>query len=349
MNKSDLLRIVDANLNRTAEGLRVIEEFLRFRGWANLSYRIRGFRHSVGLWRKKIGLESFGFRLVEDDPGRHNSHSYYDKDLDLVLANLSRVKESLRVLEEGFRALGRLDLSIGVQEVRFGVYELEVRLVRGKDVLTRKGNLYLIFDLDLIKSIYPDRGNVDFWVELAQGFFEAGVDILQVRFSSNITDRDVLKLINGIKGTLSKDKVLFVNNRVDLAYLTGVNLHIGQGDISPMDARRILGWLFILGQSCHSSEEIEEALRNEAVDYFSIGPIFPTQTKPEYGSIGIELLEKYWQVEKPFVIIGGLSAENVKDLVKYKPWAIAVCRDILLNRDPRRRIKEYKDMLCEVV
>ncbi len=349
MARADLLRIIDANLNRAGEGLRVIEDFLRFRGWADLSARTRGFRHNVGRWRKEVGIESCGFRLLENDPGKDNSHSYYDNDVDLLLANLSRIKESLRVLEESFRAMERLDLSLEVQEVRFGVYELEIRLIGRKDILTGKGNLYLIFDLDLIRSAYPKRDGVDSWIILAQEFFESGVDILQVRFSCNVSDRDVLGLINGIRKILPKDKALFVNNRPDLAYLTGVNLHVGQGDVPPMDARRILGWFSILGQSCHSSEEIERALNDDAVDYFTIGPIFPTQTKPEYASVGTELLEQYWRVKKPFVIIGGLSAENVKDLVKYRPWAVAVCRDVLLSRDPKRRIREYKDVLGEIV
>ncbi len=340
----EVSRIIDANLNRACEGLRVIEDFLRFRGDTRLFIQIRDVRHSVSRWRRELGVELIGFRLGQDDPGRDTSHSSYSNELELIMANLSRVRESLRVLEESFRLRGGLRLSDEVQKIRFRIYELESLIIGKKRILTHKGNLYLIFDIDLLQKVYPGK-DILFFVGLAEDFFKVGVDILQVRFSDRISDRKVLMLVREIKKILPEGKILFINNRPDLAYLAGVNIHVGQDDISPRDVRRIIGFFPLVGQSCHKEEEIERALSDDSVDYFTIGPIFSTQTKPEYVPVGVDLLEKYWRVEKPFVVIGGLSAEKVKDLIKYKPWAVAVCRDLLLRSDYKERVKEYKRIL----
>ncbi len=199
-----------------------------------------------------------------------------------------------------------------------------------------RNNLYLIFDLDVISC-----ADLDKLFDMAEGFLNSGVDILQVRFSEKWSARFVCALAERLAGSF--DKAIVVNNRADIAKIANAGLHIGQDDLDPV---KLDGFgLPLIGLSCHSGEEILRA-QDLPVDYFSIGPIFPTRTKPEYKVVGMELLKKWYnEVDKPFVAIGGMDSERIKIIKDFNPWAIAVCRDILESKGPNEKIREYTAIL----
>ncbi len=351
MNDKLCFRIIDANLNRAQEALRVVEDWFRFQEVIGLSDLIRELRHNFGSLTKEIRSkipELIFFRDVGSDPGKENSHSRYRLESQLLDANISRLKESLRSIEENLRLVGRQQLSLKVQSMRFLVYDLEPKikafLLKSEDkikVFTAGAvNLYLIFDLDLVKQLGRDP------FRLAEDSLKAGADILQLRFSYDISDKLVLELARFLIKSWP-EHLIFINNRPDIAYLCNANLHLGQSDLSAVDARKIVGCRAIIGLSCHSDEQIRSA-QADPIDYFTIGPIFPTATKPDYRVVGEDLIKRWYnKTKKPFVLIGGINLERASSLLKYNPWAICVCRDILTNSSPMDRILAYKNLIKE--
>ena len=347
-----IYRVIDANLNRVVEGLRVIEEIFRYANNSDAMVAIRDLRHRFSGFasdlREKYPLISK--RDINSDEGRFNNHSVYSDVNQLLTANLQRVEEGLRVIEEFLRLIPDIDSSDVCQQIRFSVYDLEARFSvhlpqRRKLVNFSSGRtkLYLIYDLDILQS--KGISKLDDVLELGYRLLDAGVDILQVRFSDKFCDRFVLDLVKGfVNKVKGEDKLIFVNNRPDIVFLSGANLHIGQDDIPAVDARDIVGDNALIGLSCHNDEQILMA-QELPIDYFTIGPVFPTKTKPEYSAVGIELVEKWHKLDKPFVVIGGITLDNINELLKYSPFAICVCRDILERNNLEQRVREYVEKL----
>lgn len=131
MLKKEVFRIVDANFNRSREGLRVCEEVARF-VWnsAALTKDLKAARHGITAILKKVGASSkilFETRTVKSDVGRKERRKSEMRRLDysdIFSANIERAKESLRVLEEFFKLIDKND-SAKFTELRFKVYEIE--------------------------------------------------------------------------------------------------------------------------------------------------------------------------------------------------------------------------------
>jgi thiamine-phosphate pyrophosphorylase len=119
---------------------------------------------------------------------------------------------------------------------------------------------------------------------------------------------------------------LIINDRVDIALLVGADgVHLGQDDLSPEGARKILGASAIIGLSTH---DVDEARRAQAapVDYLAIGPIFETSTKTSGRStLGVEGARAVRAVvEKPLVAIGGITLERAPALLEAGIEGLAV-------------------------
>lgn len=135
--RKETLRIIDANFNRSREGLRVCEDVARFAlNSASLSRALKGARHSVTRAIKESGMERstlFGARDSRRDVGRasqHKSEMAREDFADIFAANIERVKESLRVLEEVFKLIDK-KVSHRFSRIRFQVYDIEKRSVKG--------------------------------------------------------------------------------------------------------------------------------------------------------------------------------------------------------------------------
>lgn len=145
MNKKDRdwARIIDVNLNRLTEGLRVIEDIARFRmGSKSLLHQVRGIRTRLGKRLSSLRRAAMEFRDSEQDPGKPDRFDRLKrKNLEEVLmANFKRAQESARVLEELFkieRGKGKTQPPVNFKQIRFLLYGLEKRAVhqlRGKAV-----------------------------------------------------------------------------------------------------------------------------------------------------------------------------------------------------------------------
>ena len=131
---------------------------------------------------------------------------------------------------------------------------------------------------------------------------------------------------------------VIINDRADVAALSHAHgLHVGQDDLSPQDARQVIGDEPLLGLSTHTRDQWESAV-TEPVCYIAIGPVFPTGTKATgYGAVGLETVRRASdaaaQAGVPAVAIGGITRHNAVSVIEAGAASVAVISD-LLEGDP---------------
>ena len=183
-------------------------------------------------------------------------------------------------------------------------------------------------------------------VELAQKLFDGGARLVQVR-NKKAGARELLRQVERVLEFAPSDAQVVVNDRVDVALIAGAGgVHLGQTDLPPEEARRILGDGRIVGFSTHN---LEQALKADQlpVDYVAVGPIYPTTSKENADPVlGIENLEAIRQaVRKPIVAIGGIRLEAAQEVLRAGASSIAVISDILTSSDIPRRVRDWLERL----
>lgn len=152
---------------------------------------------------------------------------------------------------------------------------------------------------------------VDGVPEIARRLLRAGVRCIQVREKA-MPDRDLLDAVETVGGLARGEGALaFVNDRVDVARVAGVGVHLGEDDMPAADARRLLPQALI-GVSTHDPEAARAADRDRSADYVAFGPVFESSTKTARPARGLEALARAAEGHaKPLVAIGGITAENL--------------------------------------
>ncbi|HZP48750.1 MAG TPA: thiamine phosphate synthase [Vicinamibacterales bacterium] len=139
---------------------------------------------------------------------------------------------------------------------------------------------------------------------------------------------------------------LIVNDRADVAALSGADgVHVGQDDLGPADARRLLGSAAIVGLSTHTTDQLERAL-DAPVSYVAIGPVFATATKATgYDAVGLTMVRRAAARTAarglPLVAIGGMTLDHAPAVIDAGAASVAVIGDLLTGGDPERRVREY--------
>ena len=202
----------------------------------------------------------------------------------------------------------------------------------------KEARLYLILDADVLsykKLLSQLKPAVRF-----------GIDIVQLR-SKNGSAKDVLEFCRQAQEITAKKALFIVNDRIDLALLANADgVHLGQEDISYMQARKMMGSGAIIGVSCQKLEQAKLAYA-QGVDYIGFGSVFKTQTKPQRQPMNLKLLKEVIQaVRIPVFPIGGISVENMGQLKTLGVTRAAVCRDILLAKDVGQVVKDFKASLA---
>jgi thiamine-phosphate pyrophosphorylase len=127
---------------------------------------------------------------------------------------------------------------------------------------------------------------------------------------------------------------LIINDRVDLAMTIGADgVHLGQDDLPPVEARKLLGSEKIIGYSTHNLLQVEESL-NLPIDYLAIGPVFSTSTKANADPIvGLEVVREVRKVigSLPIVAIGGINEANAAMVLAAGADSVAVISALLSN------------------
>jgi thiamine-phosphate pyrophosphorylase len=186
------------------------------------------------------------------------------------------------------------------------------------------------------------RRNIDA-VAAAEQILEAGAQILQFRHKG-FWSRGVFESLQRVAELCRYAAVPFVvNDRADLAMLAGAGLHLGQDDLPPSAARRIVGTATTIGFSTHNEEQLRAAAE-EPADYFALGPIFGTVSKanpdPTVGLDGLRILRPL--TARPLVAIGGITRENADAVLEAGADSVAVIGDLFPeDGDIERRVKEW--------
>ncbi len=344
-------RVLDVNFNRLREGLRVVEDYCRLVCDDNLALQIKDLRHDVrSLVDEKLTLACLAARSSETDIGRKTFTETEARRQDwpaVLRANLKRSQEAARVIEECAKFVGRSQLSRGIKDLRFKLYEVENRILNQRTRKIREWfgidrkipGLYLVLDeefytgTDLIADVKAVLG--------------AGISFLQWRQKIG-SDSYFLERALEIRALCREFKTPFVvNDRPDIAILTEADiLHLGQNDLPIAAARQLVGEMMPIGRSTHSLGQALQAV-TEGADYLGFGPIFKTPSKrkpdPAVGLYGLK--EMLAQVDLPVVAIGGLDETNLADVVAIGVPAVAVIRAILQADVPAAKVATLKALL----
>ncbi|MGM0378974.1 MAG: thiamine phosphate synthase [Bacillota bacterium] len=311
-------RILDANINRSCEGIRVIEDILRFK-YEDLKKvdKLRNFRHTIRkLISKKNLIDS---RNSKDDIGKEISFENINdkkKSLnDIIDANFSRIQESLRVLEEILKK-DNYKLGKKIESIRFEIYQLEKNIKKNKRVDFRK-EIY-----GITNNYLTDRSHID----MVKLFLKNNIRIIQYRDKSKSKKQKLKDCLEIRKIIPNDNKHLFiVNDDVDIAHISKADgVHLGQDDLDEKLVKVNYPDL-IIGKSTHNKSQVKRALNNN-VDYIGVGPIFKTNTKKDVEkSKGTEFLK--WvskNIDIPYVCIGGINNKNIKKVFENKGLTVAM-------------------------
>jgi len=182
---------------------------------------------------------------------------------------------------------------------------------------------------------------------LAEKLLGAGAGVLQLR-AKGLGSSEFLVLSRRLSSMASSRGALFiVNDRVDIALLSGAGgVHLGQDDIPVDEARRLLGEGAVIGFSTHDLGQARRA-GDSSADYISFGPVFATSTKKNADPAqGIGLLgEARSIVTKKLVAIGGITEDRLPEVLATGVDAVALISDVLLDRDPAKKARRIMGMM----
>jgi len=202
--------------------------------------------------------------------------------------------------------------------------------------------LYPIMDEGVLKRHGLDAGR------FAEELRATGVELLQYRNKLG-GPQEVLRVAAVIRDVVGDDECrLILNDRADLAVLAGWGgVHVGQDDLSPEDARRVVGNDRWVGVSTHTEEQVRQA-ELSCADYVAVGPVFATGTKldaePVIGLEGVRLARGLTQ--KPIVAIGGITRANAQSVIEAGADSVAVISALIAEGESVEKVaRDFLDVL----
>ncbi len=319
-----VLRILDANLDRSREGLRIIEEWCRF-GLNNSEFtrECKHLRQEVAKWHT---AELRAARNTPGDTGTELSHPQEEQRENiksLLQANFCRIEEALRVLEE-YGKLYSTEMGKAFKQIRYRVYILESNLMgfaRYQQLL--RSRLYLVTSVS------------ENLLETVEAALKGGLSMVQYR--DKIADDTVrLEKAKKLCGLChAYDALFFVNDRIDLALAVDADgVHLGQQDMPISIARDLLGPHRLIGRSTTNSDEMQRAI-TEGADYVGVGPVYETPTKEGKPAVGLQYVNHAAKnCPIPWFAIGGIDPSNLNDVIEIGASRVAVVRSIMQAEQP---------------
>lgn len=203
----------------------------------------------------------------------------------------------------------------------------------------RAARLYVCTDSRSVQDDLP---------EFLDAAYAGGVDIIQLR-DKGLEARAEIEALEVLRDAAHRHGKLFsVNDRADVALLVGADVfHVGQGDLTSQQARAVLGPDVILGRSTHSIAQADAAEADPEIDYFCLGPVWETPTKPGRPAISTDPLRALASsASKPWFAIGGISAgERLAEVRAAGAQRIVVVRAVTAAEDPVAAAAELKQAL----
>lgn len=337
--KTESLRIIDANANRASEGLRVVEEYVRFvLDDQHLTQLCKQLRHDLATTLATFSATDLcATRDTSGDVGTNvtTDGEYIRQDArDVALASQKRVEQSLRCIEEYSKTFAS-DAASSIEQLRYRAYSL------GKTIVTTTANVERLAGTRLYVLI--DGGELaEEFAELASQLVAAGVHVLQLR-DKNLDDRTLISRARQLRQiTRDAETLCVINDRPDIAVLCDADgVHVGQEELSVKDARTIVGPGKLVGMSTHSIEQARQAVLDGA-DYIGCGPTFPSGTKQFDAFPGIAFLEQVAsEISLPAFAIGGINLENIAEVIDAGFTRVAVSGSVVASREPIRAAEAF--------
>jgi thiamine-phosphate pyrophosphorylase len=340
---SALLRILDAAANRAREGLRAVEDYLRFvLDDRFLTAAAKQLRHDLVAEMKKIPTtDMLASRETQADVGTGLTAAAETVRADLAdvpAANFGRLEESLRSLEE-YGKLIDTAMAAAFKQIRYRIYTLEraVAITRQSADRLAAAKLYVLID---------GRDSLDEFRDFTSSLIAAGVHILQLR-DKQLDDRQLLARARLLRELTRGTATLFImNDRPDLAALSRADgVHLGQEELSVKDARTILGPQALIGVSAHTIEQARQAVLDGA-NYIGVGPTFPSTTKDFAAFPGLDLLRAVAaEIRLPAFAIGGITLENLPSVLATGITRVAVSGTISKSENPSCMVKDFVEKI----
>jgi len=316
-------RILDASANRAREGLRVVEDYVRFTlDDAHLSRLLKTSRHRLTALLQMLDADRLiAARDTQADVGTtiHTaSEMSRQSPLDVARASLKRVQEAARTLEEYSKVVApaaepdsdAAALPEQFGRLRYDLYTLE------KAILQTSRSQRDLADCQVYLLLTTDLCRLD--VEsVLQAAMQAGVRIVQVR-EKQMADRELIAHGRRLRElTRAAGVRLIFNDRPDLAVLCEADgVHVGQEELTVRDVRRVVGPDMLIGVSTHSLEQARQAVLDGA-GYIGVGPVFSSKTKSFSSGelVGLDLIRAVAdEIALPWFAIGGIDSARIEQV-----------------------------------
>ncbi len=322
--QSAIYRILDANLDRAREGLRIIEEWCRFGlNESNLTDECKQLRQELARWH------SADIRAARDTPGDVGTELTHAQEQErhslthVLQANFSRIQEALRVLEE-YSKLYSGEMGAAFKQMRYRVYTLESNLTGyQRHQRLQRSHLYLV------------TSPQDNLLSVVEAALQGGLSLVQYR-EKDADDITRIQRGKDLKALCDRYNALFImNDRVDLALAVDADgVHLGQQDLPIAAARQLLGANRIIGRSTTNPDELHRAIQDGA-DYVGVGPVYETPTKAGKAAAGLEYVRHAAEhCPIPWYAIGGVDTDNLNNVLGAAAERVAVVRCIMRAENP---------------
>ena len=326
-----IAQIIDANLDRAREGIRVMEDWARFGlGRKDLVKSFKNFRQTLGKYHLKVYKDSRNFINDKCAGLTHPEQFKRNNASSIISSNAARVQEALRVIEE-FSRDHNLNLCKISSEIRYEIYNLEIILLEAES----NHSLQKILNENDLYFITLDTSNL---FEKIKNILDGGVKIIQLRFKKGNDSSNIKFAIRIRELCNTYGAILLINDRVDIALACNADgVHLGQDDMDIKSARSILGFSKIIGISASNACDIKKAIQ-DGCDYLGIGPVFATQIKMEKVPLGIENLKSLTKdLPIPWFAIGGVKEENISLLKENNICKVAIITDLINSKKPKEK------------
>jgi thiamine-phosphate pyrophosphorylase len=335
-------RIIDANFNRAREAIRVIEDFCRFAlNSGPLTNRVKQLRHELSAAIDKFDAS----RLISsrDTLGDVGVGQTVDKQLqrtdlyECFTAGCKRLTEALRTLAETTQTLNPAVAST-IEKLRYTVYTLEKDIVVFSEPAEKfkRVEVYVIISNSLPADV----------LSLTHRCAAGGADCIQLRAKDADDDKLFAMAAEFVQICKAADVLSIINDRVDIAVAAGAEgVHFGQNDLPIEQARKLQSAPLIIGKSTHSLEQLRAGCK-ERPTYVSLGPVFATKTKPTAEAVGLDYVrqgtEELADTGIGHVAIGGITLDNVEEVLSSGARTIAVCAAVTEAADPTAACRALK-------
>jgi thiamine-phosphate pyrophosphorylase len=313
------LQIIDVNVNRAAEGLRVVEEYCRFvLSNVQLVARCKALRDQLHAALVPVSRSERLF--ARDTPNDVGASSDFTEQIrpeansasleQIAIKNGERVKEALRVIEECCKPLnGAVARAVGMLRYQWYTLEKDCHFAGTEPSRLKTARLCV-----LLEGGSSECG----FVERCRALIGAGVHMIQLR-EKNLDDRTLFAravLLRRVIDESNMRPLMIVNDRPDIAILSRADgVHLGQEDLDIRQASRLLGGQMLIGVSTHSIEQARQAERDGA-SYIGCGPTFPSTTKHFDQFPGLNFLRQVAaEISLPAFAIGGITPENLPQVL----------------------------------